>query len=219
MYGLERMPNSRSEFPWNSFASWVAFKPQPVKLTGPESVAFTWLNLGSIRRWASHTSGCTHGGILGRINEEGGTMLYADSIIPSISWGPRWDRYGRKKDPAKHHHDSSLCFLIGHYVSNCSLGCGNMPEKKWLKEWRACFWFTVWEGVQATKSEEYACVWDICSQVVHNQEQWADSTDVGPGYRTSSPTRASHPPPLMRLHLLKDFTDFQFSTTSCGPSV
>ena len=42
-------------------------------------------------------------------------MLYADSIIPSISWGPRWDRYGRKKDPAKHHHDSSLCFLYTPY--------------------------------------------------------------------------------------------------------
>lgn len=39
-------------------------------------------------------------------------MPNVDSIIPSISWGPRWNRHGEKKDPAKHCHDVSITVSV-----------------------------------------------------------------------------------------------------------
>lgn len=89
--------------------------------------------------------------------------------------------------------------------------------KKGLKEWRAWFWLTVWEGAQSTKTEEQACempVWQLSR--MRNSEQ--TGKDVGPGYRMSN-LAPGHPLPLMRLHLLKDFTVVQLSSTSFGPSV
>lgn len=134
-------------------------------------------------------------------------MPNVHSIIPSISWGPRWNRRGEKKDPAKHCHDVSVTVS----VTSSSAVKGRDLRKEGLGfGWQ-------FEKVHSPPRQKASCetpVWKLSR--MRNSEQTGN--DVGPGYRMSN-LAPGHPLPLMRLHLLKDFTVVQLSSTSCGPTV